>query len=61
MVAAGVDPMTIAAELGHTNGHLIFKTYGHLYPGAGRQAATALDRLVRGESVAYAWTRSEGS
>ena len=61
MVAAGVDPMKIAAELGHTNGHLIFKTYGHLYPGAGRQAAVALDRLVRGESVAYAWTRSEGS
>jgi integrase len=60
MVAAGVDPMTIAAELGHADGHLVFKTYGHLYPGAGEHAAVALDRLIRGESVAYAWTGNEG-
>jgi integrase len=55
MVAAGVDPMTIAAELGHADGHLVFKTYGHLYPGAGearrRGARPPYPGRVRGVRV----------
>ena len=47
MIAAHVDPVTIARQLGHRNARLIWERYAHLYDGAGRQAADALDRHIR--------------
>jgi integrase len=50
MVAAGANPLQIAEALGHsdTTGRpdptLVWKRYGHLYPGSTREAIAALDR-----------------
>jgi integrase len=50
MIAAGANPLQLAEALGHSdqNGRpdptLVWKRYGHLYPGSTRAAATALDR-----------------
>jgi hypothetical protein len=49
MVAAGANPLQIAEALGHSDKSgrpdptLVWKRYGHLYPGSTREAA-ALDR-----------------
>jgi integrase len=49
MIAAGANPLQLAEALGHTdkNGRpdptLVWKRYGHLYPGSTRAAAAALD------------------
>lgn len=56
MVAANANPLQIAAALGHTDAKgqpdatLVWKRYGHLYPGSGKQAAAALHRHL--EAVA---------
>ncbi|MDQ3379553.1 MAG: tyrosine-type recombinase/integrase [Actinomycetota bacterium] len=48
MIAAGANPLQIAETLGHTdrNGQpdatLVWRRYGHLYPGSTKQAADAL-------------------
>lgn len=50
MIAAGANPMQIAEALGHSdrNGRpdptLIWKRYGHLYPGSAQEAVSVLDR-----------------
>jgi integrase len=55
MIAAGANPLQIAEALGHTdrNGQpdatLVWRRYGHLYPGSSKQAATALGRYVTAE------------
>jgi integrase len=47
LVAANVNPKLGAALLGHADGGALFlKRYSHLYPGAGREAADALQRVV---------------
>ncbi len=47
MIAAGCNVKAIAEQFGHTDGGaLILRRYGHLYAGAGRDAALALGRLV---------------
>jgi integrase len=52
MIAAGANPLQIAEALGHTdrNGQpdatLVWRRYGHLYPGSSKEAAEALGRYV---------------
>jgi hypothetical protein len=55
MIAAGANPLQLAEALGHTDKTgrgrpdptLVWKRYGHLYPGATREAAAALDRHLK--------------
>jgi integrase len=46
MIEAGANPLEIAEQLGHMDAHLVFKRYGHLYPGAPLRAVQLLDDLV---------------
>lgn len=56
MVAAAANPLQIAQALGHTDAKgqpdasLVWKRYGHLYPGSGKQGALALHQHL--EAVA---------
>ena len=49
MIAARANPLQLAEALGHTDNlgrpdpTLVWKRYGHLYPGSTRVAAAALD------------------
>ena len=53
MIAAGANPLQLAEALGHSDQYgrpdptLVWKRYGHLYPGSTREAASALDRHLR--------------
>ncbi len=53
MIAAGANPLQLAEALGHTDQTgrpdptLVWKRYGHLYPGSTRAAAEALDRHLK--------------
>src|SRR5215211_1643350 len=53
MIAAGANPLQIAEALGHSDNAgrpdptLVWKRYGHLYPGSTREAMAALDRYLR--------------
>ncbi len=55
MIAAGANPLQIAETLGHTdrNGQpgatLVWRRYGHLYPGSTKQAAAALGGYMTAE------------
>ena len=51
LIAANVQPMVVAAELGHTDARLVLQRYGHLYPGAAAQAAMALDLFLQAQTV----------
>src|SRR5215213_6068794 len=55
MVAAGVTPHVIAEQLGHRDARLVLQRYGHLYPGASRQAAVDLDLYLQAVSVGHTW------
>ncbi len=47
MIAAGCHVKVIAERMGHADGGtLVLRRYGHLYKGAGRQAAIALESQV---------------
>lgn len=46
-IAQGVNPLAIAAQVGHVDARLIFQRYGHLYSDAGSQAAGLLDGAFR--------------
>jgi integrase len=53
MIAAGANPLQLAEALGHSDQYgrpdptLVWKRYGHLYPGSTREAAAALDRHLK--------------
>jgi integrase len=53
MIAAGANPLQLAEVLGHSDQYgrpdptLVWKRYGHLYPGSTREAAAALDRHLK--------------
>jgi integrase len=53
MIAAGANPLQLAEALGHSDASgrpdptLVWKRYGHLYPGSAREAAAALDRHLK--------------
>ncbi len=51
LIAASVQPMVVAEQLGHTDARLVLQRYGHLYPGAAAQAAMALDLYLRAATV----------
>jgi integrase len=55
MVAAGVTPHVIAEQLGHRDARLVLERYGHLYPGASRQAALDLDLYLQATNVGQTW------
>ncbi len=47
MIAAGCNVKVIAEQMGHADGGaLVLRRYGHLYKGARRQAAIALESHV---------------
>jgi hypothetical protein len=49
MIAAGCHVKVTAERMGHSDGGaLVLGRYGHLYKGAGRQAAIALESHVYG-------------
>jgi integrase len=51
MIAAGCHVKVIAEQMGHSDGGaLVLRRYGHLYKGARRQAAVALEAHVLGEA-----------
>ncbi len=53
MIAAGANPLQIAEALAHSDQYgrpdppLVWKRYGHLYPGSTLEAAAALDRHLK--------------
>jgi hypothetical protein len=53
MIAAEANPLQLAEALGHSDANgrphptLVWKRYGHLYPGSTREAAAALDRHLK--------------
>jgi integrase len=53
MIAAGANPLQLAESLGHSDANgrpdptLVWKRYGHLYPGSAREAAAALNRHLK--------------
>ncbi len=55
LIAANVQPMVVAAQLGHTDARLVLQRYGHLYPGAAAQAAMALDLFLQAQTVGQAF------
>ncbi|HEX2508697.1 MAG TPA: tyrosine-type recombinase/integrase, partial [Miltoncostaeaceae bacterium] len=64
MIAAGCHVKVIAEQMGHSDGGgLVLKRYGHLYSGARRQAATALEAHVFGSAgdsaVGWMWDESQ--
>ncbi len=47
MIAAGCHVKVIADRMGHSDGGtLVLRRYGHLYKGAGREGALALESHV---------------
>jgi integrase len=64
MIAAGCHVKVIAEQMGHSDGGgLVLKRYGHLYSGARRQAATALEAHVFGSAgdsaVGWMWDENQ--
>lgn len=52
VIAAGCHVKVIADRMGHADGGtLVLHRYGHLYKGAGRQAAIALESHVSSRTV----------
>lgn len=61
MIAAGCHVKVIAEQMGHADGGaLVLRRYGHLYKGARRQAALALENHVLGATRAAATGTSGG-
>ena len=55
MIAAGCHVKVIAEQMGHVDGGaLVLRRYGHLYKGARKQAALALENHVLGDTRAAA-------
>jgi hypothetical protein len=62
MIAAGCHVKVIAERMGHSDGGtLVLRRYGHLYKGAGRQAAIELESHVFDgpNNSAAGWMRDE--
>jgi integrase len=55
MIAAGANPLEVAAQLGHKDARLVLQRYAHLYPGASERAVQALDRITGEAAVGEAW------
>jgi integrase len=55
MIAAGANPLEVAAQLGHKDARLVLQRYGHLYPGASERAVRALDAITGPAGVGEAW------
>lgn len=44
LIQQGEDPLSIARRMGHTDTRMTFDTYGHLFEGSGRRAASSMER-----------------
>jgi len=55
MIAAGANPLEVAAQLGHKDARLVLQRYGHLYPGGSERAAQRLDAVTSAAGVGEAW------
>jgi Phage integrase family len=54
MIAQGETPAHVRDQMGHSSIKVTFDTYGHLFPGSGRQAAGRFE-----ESMKKARTKTE--
>ena len=66
MIAAGCHVKVIADQMGHADGGaLVLRRYGHLYSGARRQAALALEshvsRAATEPDVGSVWDGDQGA
>lgn len=62
MIAAGWHVKAIAEQLGHADGGaLVLRRYGHLYAGARRQAAGALDDFISSRTPEARQTEETGA
>ncbi len=64
MIAAGCHVKVIAEQMGHSDGGgLVLRRFGHLYKGARRQAASALESHIFGPSgdsgVGWTWDEKQ--
>jgi integrase len=50
LLAAGVDPKTVAERLGHSSTQRLFETYAHVLPSMRQRAAAVLGGLLGGGS-----------
>lgn len=50
MIAAGADPSTVQAQLGHADIGTTFGRYGHLFGDQRQRAAARMDAMIRGEA-----------
>lgn len=46
LLAAGVDPVTVAHRLGHSSPNVTLAVYSHLVPARDQAAAEQLDRII---------------
>ena len=46
MIAAGVNAKALSSFIGHSSIKVTFDLYGHLMPGAGKQAVALIDRFL---------------
>jgi hypothetical protein len=61
MIAAGCHVKVIAEQMGHADGGaLVLRRYGHLYKGARKQAALALEEHVLGSARAATGSSASG-
>jgi integrase len=51
MIAGGVDVAVISKRLGHSSIRIPADVYGHLLPGAGRQAADVTEAFLRPPAI----------
>jgi hypothetical protein len=61
LIAAGANPLEVAAQLGHRDARLVFQGYGHLYPGAAERAVQRLDAVTGNAAVGEAWVARRAS
>jgi integrase len=47
LIAQGESPAHVRDQLGHSSIKVTFDTYGHLFPGAGREAAARFDNSMK--------------
>lgn len=60
LVAANVQPMVVAEQLGHSDARLVLQRNGHLYPGAAAQAGDGARPVPQGGDC-WAGVREAGS
>ncbi len=60
MVAAGVHPRYLQAQMGHSSIRVMLDLYGHLFPDANRGVLDSLDALTASSTPHRAEHHAEG-